>query len=149
MITQQEQLFYFQIQTTKRIRELVVGVKRVTRFTDPQLLYRSEVDHIVSRLCLVGERDYQEPTETRKQPIKTRYLGHVTGYQPIRDQYLIARVIIRNARDCSGMYVTYTTYHGFKDPSPPLNRPTALGEMGYKGSTRTVAVSILKENVVV
>eukprot|EP00116_Pleurobrachia_bachei_P014433 sb/3474695/ len=28
----------------------------------------------------------QEPTETRcKQPIRTRYLGHVNGYQPIRD----------------------------------------------------------------
>eukprot|EP00116_Pleurobrachia_bachei_P014311 sb/3474573/ len=27
-----------------------------------------------------------EPTETSKQPIKTRYLGRVTGYQPIRDQ---------------------------------------------------------------
>eukprot|EP00116_Pleurobrachia_bachei_P010150 sb/3470412/ len=24
---------------------------------------------------------------TSKQPIRTRYLGHVTGYQPIRDQY--------------------------------------------------------------
>eukprot|EP00116_Pleurobrachia_bachei_P010928 sb/3471190/ len=23
-----------------------------------------------------------------KQPIRTRYLGHVTGYQPIRDQYV-------------------------------------------------------------
>ena len=23
------------------------------------------------------------------QPIKTRYLGHVTGYQPIRDQYFL------------------------------------------------------------
>eukprot|EP00116_Pleurobrachia_bachei_P016983 sb/3477245/ len=29
----------------------------------------------------------QEPTEISKQPIRTRYLGHVTGYQPIRDQY--------------------------------------------------------------
>eukprot|EP00116_Pleurobrachia_bachei_P012150 sb/3472412/ len=29
----------------------------------------------------------QEPTETSKQPIRTHYLGHVTGYQPIRDQY--------------------------------------------------------------
>eukprot|EP00116_Pleurobrachia_bachei_P009825 sb/3470087/ len=28
----------------------------------------------------------QEPTETSKQPIRTRYLGHVTDYQPIRDQ---------------------------------------------------------------
>eukprot|EP00116_Pleurobrachia_bachei_P000668 sb/3460930/ len=27
--------------------------------------------------------------ETSKQPIGTRYLGHVNGYQPIRDQYLL------------------------------------------------------------
>ena len=29
----------------------------------------------------------QQPTEPSKQPIRIRYLGHVTGYQPIRDQY--------------------------------------------------------------
>eukprot|EP00116_Pleurobrachia_bachei_P007116 sb/3467378/ len=29
----------------------------------------------------------QQPTETSKQPIRTRYLGHVTGYKPIKDQY--------------------------------------------------------------
>eukprot|EP00116_Pleurobrachia_bachei_P003205 sb/3463467/ len=28
-----------------------------------------------------------EPTDTSKLPVRTRYLGHVTGYQPIRDQY--------------------------------------------------------------
>eukprot|EP00116_Pleurobrachia_bachei_P006524 sb/3466786/ len=28
----------------------------------------------------------QQPIETSKQPIRTRYLGHVTGHQPIRDQ---------------------------------------------------------------
>ena len=28
--------------------------------------------------------NYQEPTDTSKQPIITHYLGHVTGYQPIR-----------------------------------------------------------------
>eukprot|EP00116_Pleurobrachia_bachei_P010365 sb/3470627/ len=27
--------------------------------------------------------------QVSKQPIRTRYLGHVTGYQPIRDQYLL------------------------------------------------------------
>ena len=31
----------------------------------------------------------QEPTETSKQPIIIRYLGHVTGYQPIKDQYFL------------------------------------------------------------
>eukprot|EP00116_Pleurobrachia_bachei_P016332 sb/3476594/ len=30
-----------------------------------------------------------EPTETSKQPIRTRYLGHVAGYQPIREQYFL------------------------------------------------------------
>eukprot|EP00116_Pleurobrachia_bachei_P005180 sb/3465442/ len=35
----------------------------------------------------------QELTETSKQPIKTRYLGHVTGYQPIRDEYFLIRSV--------------------------------------------------------
>ena len=30
---------------------------------------------------------YLETTGFSKQPIRTRYLGHVTGYQPIREQY--------------------------------------------------------------
>eukprot|EP00116_Pleurobrachia_bachei_P007672 sb/3467934/ len=33
----------------------------------------------------------QEPTETSKQPIRNPSLGHVTGYQPIRDQYFLIR----------------------------------------------------------
>ena len=35
----------------------------------------------------------QEPTEFRKQPIRTGHLGHVTGYQPIRDQYFLIRSV--------------------------------------------------------
>ena len=31
----------------------------------------------------------QEPTDTNQQPFRTRYLVHVTGYQPIRDQYFL------------------------------------------------------------
>eukprot|EP00116_Pleurobrachia_bachei_P015159 sb/3475421/ len=34
-----------------------------------------------------------EPTEASKQSIRTRYLGHVTGYQPIRDQYFLIRSV--------------------------------------------------------
>ena len=30
----------------------------------------------------------QEPTDTSNRPIRNRYLGHATGYQPIRYQYL-------------------------------------------------------------
>ena len=33
----------------------------------------------------------QELTESNKPPIRTRYLGHVTGYQPIRHQYFLIR----------------------------------------------------------
>eukprot|EP00116_Pleurobrachia_bachei_P004372 sb/3464634/ len=33
----------------------------------------------------------KEPTDTSKQPIRARYLGQVTGYQPIRDQYFLIR----------------------------------------------------------
>eukprot|EP00116_Pleurobrachia_bachei_P001577 sb/3461839/ len=36
-------------------------------------------------LCTLGNWKW----ETSKQPIRTRYLGHVTGYQPIRDQYFL------------------------------------------------------------
>eukprot|EP00116_Pleurobrachia_bachei_P005779 sb/3466041/ len=35
----------------------------------------------------------QEPTDTSKQPIRTRHLGHVTGYQRIRDQYFLVRSV--------------------------------------------------------
>ena len=35
----------------------------------------------------------QRPTETSKQQIRARYLGHVTGYQPIRDQYFMVRSV--------------------------------------------------------
>ena len=41
----------------------------------------------------VGTPQIQEPTEFRKQPIRTRYLGYVTGYQPIRDQYFLIRSV--------------------------------------------------------
>eukprot|EP00116_Pleurobrachia_bachei_P013320 sb/3473582/ len=57
----------------------------------------------VEKRCLIPVRVTQnrassvrqrlEPTETSKQPIRTRYLGHVTGYQPIRDQYFLIRSV--------------------------------------------------------
>ena len=42
----------------------------------------------------LAKRDWylmQQPTETSKQPIRACYLGHVSGYQPIRDQYFLVR----------------------------------------------------------
>eukprot|EP00116_Pleurobrachia_bachei_P019045 sb/3479307/ len=39
----------------------------------------------------------QKPTS--KQPIRTCYLGHVTGYQPIRDQCSLIRSLIQSSRN--------------------------------------------------
>eukprot|EP00116_Pleurobrachia_bachei_P018779 sb/3479041/ len=39
----------------------------------------------------LSNKSNQEPTETSKQPIRTRYLGHVTSYSPISDQYFLIR----------------------------------------------------------
>eukprot|EP00116_Pleurobrachia_bachei_P010707 sb/3470969/ len=41
----------------------------------------------------MNQNTVQESTETSKQPIRTRYLGHVTGYQPISDQYFLIRSV--------------------------------------------------------
>eukprot|EP00116_Pleurobrachia_bachei_P012084 sb/3472346/ len=43
-------------------------------------------------------RQEVEPTETSKQPIRTRYLGLVTGYQPIRDKYFLIRSVPGNLK---------------------------------------------------
>eukprot|EP00116_Pleurobrachia_bachei_P009241 sb/3469503/ len=40
-----------------------------------------------------GPCDGTLSTEPGKQPIRALYLGHVTGYQPIRDQYFLIRSV--------------------------------------------------------
>ena len=35
----------------------------------------------------------QQPTESSKQPIRALYIGHLTGYQPIRNQYFLVRSV--------------------------------------------------------
>ena len=35
----------------------------------------------------------QQPTVPSKQPIRVCYLGHVTGNQPVRDQYFLIRSV--------------------------------------------------------
>eukprot|EP00116_Pleurobrachia_bachei_P008605 sb/3468867/ len=42
-----------------------------------------------------------------KQPIRTRYLGHVTGYQPIRDQYFLIRLVPGCLVGPSGVFNDY------------------------------------------
>ena len=38
-----------------------------------------------------------ETTRFSKQPIRTRYFGHVTGYQPIRDQHSLIRSVPKSS----------------------------------------------------
>ena len=47
-------------------------------------------------------------TDTSKQPIRTRYLAHVIGYQPIRDQYCVHHWQMQHA-----------SYHGLSRLLPP------------------------------
>ena len=41
----------------------------------------------------------QQLNRPSKLPIRTRYLGHVTGYQPIRDQHFLIRSVPDNHLD--------------------------------------------------
>eukprot|EP00116_Pleurobrachia_bachei_P012760 sb/3473022/ len=50
----------------------------------PSLWAETHISLSRSSLSLPGR-------DTCKQPIRTRYLGHVTGYQPIRDQYFLVK----------------------------------------------------------
>ena len=49
------------------------------------------IDGAYSDNLPMSEVGYQEPNDTSNPPIRTRYLGHVTGSQPIRGQYFLIR----------------------------------------------------------
>ena len=74
--------------------------------TKMQLNFASNINipaHIVSQLPASSEQPpWQGPTDTSEKPIRTLYLGHVTGYQLIRDQYFLIRSVpARNPTTCS------------------------------------------------
>eukprot|EP00116_Pleurobrachia_bachei_P013163 sb/3473425/ len=48
---------------------------------------------IVKIITVIRMRVVTRIVHWQKQPIRTRYLGHVTGYQPIRDQYFLIRSV--------------------------------------------------------
>ena len=49
----------------------------------------TDVNHISWLLFQQGNIYHGYCSSASKQPIRARYLVHVTGYQPIRDQYLL------------------------------------------------------------
>eukprot|EP00116_Pleurobrachia_bachei_P012317 sb/3472579/ len=54
----------------------------------------SDVDASLGIGSVISLPFVAEPNEISKKPIRTRYLGHVTGYQPIRDQYFLIRHVL-------------------------------------------------------
>eukprot|EP00116_Pleurobrachia_bachei_P017881 sb/3478143/ len=71
----------------------------------------------VTRITRGGHVIQQEPTETSKQPIRTRYLGHVTAYQPIRDQYFL----IRSVPDNGHAQLTKPRKSSISDPTAKIS----------------------------
>ena len=55
-------------------------ISREDAIEEDETLDNTLTDHLDSRYIEI---------RNSKQPIRTRYLGHVTGYQPIRDQYFL------------------------------------------------------------
>eukprot|EP00116_Pleurobrachia_bachei_P017530 sb/3477792/ len=68
--------------------------------------------------------------ETSKQPIRTRHLGHVTGYQPIRDQYFLVRSVIHNSITVGPRFTGMLGGKGFC----PVNRGSGKSGPGKSGS---------------
>eukprot|EP00116_Pleurobrachia_bachei_P010565 sb/3470827/ len=52
--------------------------------------------------------------ETSKQPIRTRYLGHVTGYQPMRDKYYYFMSRVKMLSHLHGVGRNKSTYHSIE-----------------------------------
>ena len=70
--------------------------------------------HIDAILCIFVDQQNpaqcQQPTGPRKQPIRTRYLGHVTGYQPVRDLYFLVRSVPAPNQVCSRDILLFLPY---------------------------------------
>eukprot|EP00116_Pleurobrachia_bachei_P019394 sb/3479656/ len=64
-------------------------------------------------------RAIREPTDTSKQPIRTRYLCLVTGYQQIRDEYFLIRSVpapkqlVSNVICLCNVLIEFTSPSGF------------------------------------
>eukprot|EP00116_Pleurobrachia_bachei_P017834 sb/3478096/ len=75
----------------------------------------------------------EEPTETSKQPIRTRYLGHVTDYQPIKDQYFLIRSVpffLITYRIQDGDFLSFSYSRYVRDIVSGRRRALKLSEVG-------------------
>eukprot|EP00116_Pleurobrachia_bachei_P001753 sb/3462015/ len=70
----------------------------------------------------------REPTDTSKQPIRTRYLGHVTSYQPIRDQYFMIymlQVLVKTSQEKADSAIQKLM---LKEGGGKLSTPKSVGK---------------------
>eukprot|EP00116_Pleurobrachia_bachei_P012164 sb/3472426/ len=77
-------------------------VSRQKDSVDTRTQYRVQILSMLTEELVQSERwifsalhilKETEPTQVGKQPIRSRYLGHVTGCQPISDQYFLIRSV--------------------------------------------------------
>eukprot|EP00116_Pleurobrachia_bachei_P008640 sb/3468902/ len=73
-------------------------------FKEPKLDWVLGTDFQITVYIRFISPQQQEPTRPSKQPMRTRYLGHVTGYQPIRDQYFLHHTHIDSDKS-AGLYL--------------------------------------------
>ena len=59
--------------------------------------------------------------------MRAHYLGHVTGYQPIRDQYFLIRSVPANYHAMeTARSPTYVQFISIKEPTSPLTVGVSL-----------------------
>eukprot|EP00116_Pleurobrachia_bachei_P000955 sb/3461217/ len=83
------------------------------------------------------QRQILEPTDTSKQPISTRYLGHVTSYRPIRDQYFLIRSVPALSLSLSFHSSSLSLSKSSSAPSSPSFSSSSIdtGERGEQSSS--------------
>eukprot|EP00116_Pleurobrachia_bachei_P015297 sb/3475559/ len=92
----------------------------------------------------------QETTGFSKTPIKTHYLGHVTGYQPIRDQYFLILSVPTLGADRSSFrrvsQVLASTHHS-KTRSGRCSRRAFSRTRTYNSRKRDLRLNLNTEKV--
>eukprot|EP00116_Pleurobrachia_bachei_P006455 sb/3466717/ len=86
-------------------------------------------------------------TETSKQPIRTRYLGHVTGHQPIRDQYSLTSSSSSLSSSSLELPATCLSFHGshrhtFKSNTPLISVSVSISVSAPVSVSVSVSVSL-------
>eukprot|EP00116_Pleurobrachia_bachei_P003357 sb/3463619/ len=82
---------------------------------------------VTHKMRVFGGRGAPSPTAmVSKQPIRTRCLGHVTGYQPFRDQYFLIRSVPVKR---FGSIASYIRFANNRIPPCPLHELSERAQM--------------------